>query len=323
MSFAKRSRLVTAGIIISGVVLGTAGCSGAAPATSADSPGTVGIVQFDTTAAIDSLFASGAKTALEGQGYKVLTQDPKGDPGQANSICAQYVTRQVSALVVTTFALDQMAQCMSQAAAAKIPVFFIGSPLLKGMAGSVDVTSPAPVNDLFLKYVADNKITDVLTLDYTPGTPCRVRAAYRDKQLSTMNVKVSKHEFPIPGQVVDAQSATAAWLAAHPAGSGKLAIWACFTDPTSGAVAAIKQAGRTDSIPIYTWDFNKTILEPLKSGQVAATLSLDGNAVGAQVAKLVEENRKGGKPQGVAAANTVLTADSITKYLTDNPDALK
>lgn len=303
----------------------SAAASEAAPASSAAAEkGTVGVVEFDTTAAIDNLFVQGTKKELEAKGYTTISQDPKGDPGQANGICAQFVTQQVQAIVVTTFALDQMAQCMSQAKDANIPVFYIGSPLLDGMAGSVDVTSPKPINDLFVPFVKDKAVTDILTLDYTPGTPCRLRKEYRDEQLAAQapDVKVTNHEFPIPGQVVDAQNATAAWLAAHPEGSGTFAIWACFTDPTAGAVAAIKQAGRTDEIPIYTWDFNKTILDPLKSGQVAATLSLDGNAVGGQVAGIVDEFLATGTPQGVPAANTILTKDTIDAYLAENPNAL-
>lgn len=324
MTLLKYSRVATAGMVAVGMILSTTACStdsSSGGGSSSDGPGTAGIVEFDTTSAIDALFVKGAKDALTAKGWEVLSQDPKGDPGQANTICTQYVTRQVKALIVTTFALDQMAQCMSQAAAAKIPVFYIGSPLLDTMAGAVDVTSPKPINDLFIKYVKDNKVTNILTLDYSPGTPCRVRKEYRDKELAGLDVNVSKHEFPIPGQVVDAQNATAAWLAAHPEGSGKLAIWACFTDPTAGAVAAMKQAGRT-GIPIYTWDFNKTILDPIKTGQVAATLSLDGTKVGAQVATLVGDYLKDGKPKGVAAENTILTKDSIDQFLKDNPNAL-
>ncbi|PKW25982.1 sugar ABC transporter substrate-binding protein [Phycicoccus duodecadis] len=320
-------RANAAGLLALGLALSVSACGAGDGATSGASgsggaaAGTAGIVEFDTTSAIDAQFVVGARSALEKAGWEVLSQDPKGDPGQANTICTQYVTRQVKAIVVTTFALDQMSQCMSQAKAANIPVFYIGSPLLDGMAGAVDVTSPKPINDLFVTYVKDQQVTDVLTLDYTPGTPCRIRKEYRDEQLKGTSVKVSKHEFPIPGQVVDAQNATAAWLAAHPAGSGKLAIWSCFTDPSAGAVAAIKQAGRSD-IPIYTWDFNKTILEPLKSGEIAATLSLDGTKVGAQVAGLVKDYLSTKQAKGVPAENTILTKDNIDQFLKDHPNFL-
>ena len=333
MSVFSARRAAAVGAVGCTVVLALSACSsgsggtstGSAPSGSAaGGKGKVGIVEFDTTAAIDNQFVQGTKAELKAKGYETVSQDPKGDPGQANGICSQFITQQVKALVVTTFAQDQMAQCMSQAKAASIPVFYIGSPLLAGMAGSVDVTSPKPINDLFVPYVKDNAVTDVLTLDYTPGTPCRLRKQYRDELLKSLpNVKVTRHEFPIPGQVVDAQNATAAWLAAHPAGSGKFAIWACFTDPTAGAVAAIKQTGRTDQIPIYTWDFNKTILDPLKTGQVAATLSLDGNAVGGQVAGIVDDYMANKTPKGVPAANKILTSKTIDAYLAENPDAAK
>lgn len=324
----SRGRTSKSGILALGLTLSVAACgsngaadTGASSSPAAEQAGTAGIVEFDTTSPIDAQFVEGARGALEKDGWEVLSQDPKGDPGQANTICTQFVTREVKAIVVTVFALDQMAQCMSQAKAADIPVFYIGSPLLDGMAGAVDVTSPMPINDLFVKYVADEKVTDALALDYTPGTPCRVRKEYRDEQLQSLDVAVSKHEFPIPGQVVDAQNATAAWLAGHPEGSGKFAIWSCFTDPSAGAVAALNQAGRED-IPIYTWDFNKTILEPLQSGQIAATLSLDGTQVGAQVADLVSNYLETQTAEGVPAETTILTKDNIDQFLKDNPSFL-
>jgi ribose transport system substrate-binding protein len=218
--------------------------------------------------------------------------------------------------------MDQMAQWVSQAKAANIPTFFIGSPLFDGMAGAVDVTAPAPINDVFVDYLKKNKVTELLTLDYTPGTPCRLRAEYRDKAIADAGLKinVSKHEFPIPGQVVDSQNATAAWLAAHPAGSGTFAIWSCFADSTAGAVAGIQQAGRTDQLPIFTWDFNKSILGAIRGGQVAADLYINGGGVGAQVLDLVKGYLNDGKSNGVVADNLVLDKNNIGKFVEEHPE---
>ena len=324
MSFLKHSRTLAVGVIATALLVTTAACStgdGGEGGTT-DGPGTVGIVEFDSTAPFDALAARGTKSELEAMGYEVVSQDPQGDPGQANAICSQFITRQVNALVVTTFALDQMAQCMSEAKNANIPVFYIASPLLDGMAGAVDVTSPKPINDIFFDYVKANNITSILALDYSPGTPCRLRKEYRQELLSGSNIQIQEHEFTIPGQVVDAQNATAAWLAANPAGEGNYDIWSCFTDPSAGAVAAINQANRTDSLPIFTWDFNKTIYEPLQKGQIAATLSLDGNVVGQQMAEIITNFLKDGKPVGVPAENSILTPENIEQFVTDNPTSL-
>lgn len=314
-----------------------AGCSGgtatpapqtsAAPPASAGAPAeqqTVGLVAFDNSSPIDRIFQQSAQASLEKLGYKVLTQDPKGDPGQANAICTQYVTAHVAALAIITFAWDQMATCEAEAKAANIPMFFEGSPLLAGMAGAVDVVSPKPINDLFIKYVLDNHVTNIFTLDYSPGTPCRLRAAYRDQLLKDQapNVQVTRHQFPIPGQVVDATNATASWLQAHPEGAGTYAIWSCFADPTTGALAALSQANRT--IPIFTWDYNKALYQPIKDKKVAADLYLDAVKVGEQHASLVDQWLKGNhQPQGLAGAIEVLTSDNIDAFLQAHPDANK
>lgn len=318
-------RVITGLALAAGLVIGLVGCA-AGPSDDGGNGGgdekVLGLVAFDMTSAADAAFDNSTVKAFEGADWKVLTQDPKGDPGQANTVCAQYVTRQVTALVITTFAQDQMAQCLSQAAAANIPVFFLASPLLDGMAGAVDLVAAEPINDVFIKYLEDSQVTEVFALDYTPGTPCRLRAEYRDKLIaeSGLDITVSKHEFPIPGQVVDSQNATTAWLAAHPAGSGTFAIWTCFADATAGAMAGIQQAGRTDALPIFTWDYSVSILDGIRSGAVAADLWIDFDAMGGQLLELVDSYLAGGEPQGVVAANVVLTKDNIEEFLTEHPE---
>jgi ABC-type sugar transport system substrate-binding protein len=318
--------LVTASLFIVGACGGGSSSpspSGAAPSAAAKA--TIGLVAFDSTSPIDKIFADSTKAKLESLGNEVLMQDPKGDPGQANTICTQYVTAKVAAIVVTVFAQDQMAQCNAGAKDAGIPVFYLGTPLLDGMAGAVSFVSAKPVNDAFIKYVVDNKVTDILTLDYSPGTPCRLRAEYRTQLLAAQapNVKVSKHEFPIPGQTVDAQNATAAWLAAHPVGAGTYAIWSCFADPTAGAGAALNQVGRTD-VPIFTWDFNKTILPAIQSGQIAADAYLNAEDVGNTAGQMVQDYLNGDTtPKGVDAPTMILTKDNIDQFVADNPDTVK
>jgi len=323
MNTSRHARALAGLAVIAGVALTAAGCAADNGGEGGDSGDKVlGLIAFDMTSQADAQFDNSTNEAFTDAGWEVLTQDPKGDAGQANSICSQYVTRQVTALVVTTFAMDQMAQCLSQAKAANIPAFFIGSPLLDGMAGAVDVTAPQPINDVFVDYLTEHKVTELLTLDYTPGTPCRLRAEYRDKAIADagLDINVTKHEFPIPGQVVDSQNATAAWLAAHPEGSGTFAIWSCFADSTAGAVAGIQQAGRTDELPIFTWDFNKSILDAIRTGQVAADLFINGAGVGAQVLDLVEGYLADGEPQGVVADNVVLNKDNIDQFVEEHPE---
>jgi ABC-type sugar transport system substrate-binding protein len=286
--------------------------------------GILGIVEMNATSPIDNLFALNTKKAFEELGWEVYSQDPKGDLGQANAICSQWVTRQVDVLVITTFSIDQMAQCMSQAGAANIPVFFLGSPLAEGMAGSVSYVIPAPPNDLFIQYLQDKNVTSFLSLDYTPGTPCRLRAEYREAQVKEKGItaKEQSFQFNMPGQVVESQNGTAAWLQANPAGAGTYAIWSCYADSTQGALAAITQAGRTDDLPIFTWDFSVSILPAIESGQVT-TLYYSPDSVAQSVKDLILQYLKDGVPAEAEPSVTLVTKDNDEQFLNDNPGALE
>ncbi len=317
-----KGRVALAAIMAAAVAVSVAACSSpSGGSASSDKKGTVGIVEWDTATPVDNSFYLGAKAALQKDVYQIVSQDPKADSAQANSICQQFVTRQVQDIVIITHPLSSMTQCMSAAAAAKIPVFYIGSPLQTGMAGAIDVSSPKATNDVFLKYVKDNKTNSILTLDYSPGTPCLLRAQYRDKILKGLDIQETSHQLQIPGQVVDAQNTTAAWLNGHPEGAGKYAIWACFTDPASGAAAAVQQAGRKD-IQIFTWDFNKEIQQLIDQGYVYATFSLQGKVVGSQVVGLIDKYNSTGKPQSAASKGTILTKENVDQFVKDNPSVL-
>lgn len=284
---------------------------------------TAGIVNFDTTSITANTFATAAEAAMTAKGWEVLNQDPKGDAVQGNAICTQYVTRGVDAIVINIFESSQMAQCMSQAADANIPVFYIGSLLAEGMAGAVSTIVPQPINDAFLEYAKSKGTLNVLELTFQPGAPCRVREEELDKAVaaSGLDLKVDKHEFVIPGQVTDAQAATQAWLTANPEAKGdNLAVWACFSDPAVGALAALNQAGRT-GVPIFTWDFTKQTIDPIKNGEIAATLWVDPNGIAQQVIDLIEGQRNGEAPKQLEATNVVVDATSIDGLLESNPNA--
>jgi ABC-type sugar transport system substrate-binding protein len=319
---ASRSRIgLTAGALaVVGILL--AGCStGGGGGTGGDDESlTVGIVSYDTTTLAAKAETDAAKTALEAEGWEVVTQDPKGDAAQANTICTQFITRQVDIIVVSVFDTTQMAQCMTGAAGANIPVFYLAGSLVDGVAGAISTTVAPPINEYMIEQIQDLPNLKILAMTLQPGAPCRAREADLDEKLEAAGLsdRIEKHEVVVPGQVTDAQNATAAWLQANPESQGSdLVVWACFADPAIGAYAAIQQAGR--DIPIYTWDFSDQVVEPLRSGAFAAVLAIDSAGEGAQLVDLIKGYLDGGEPQQVDAATTVVTAENLEQFLADNP----
>jgi ribose transport system substrate-binding protein len=258
---------------------------------------------------------------MEAEGWEVLSQDPKGDAAQANTICTQYVTRQVDVVVISVFDTTQMAQCMAAASAASIPVFYLAGSLTDGVAGAISTDAAAPVNDYMVEQVGDLPNLKILAMTLQPGAPCRAREADLDEKLAAAGLsdKIEKHEVVVPGQVTDAQNATAAWLQANPESEGAdLVIWACFSDPAMGAYAALQQAGR--DVPIYTWDFSDQAVEPLRNGDLAAVLAIDSAGEGALLVDLIKGHLDGAEPQQVDAGTTIVTPENLEDFLAEHPE---
>jgi ABC-type sugar transport system substrate-binding protein len=130
---------------------------------------------------------------------------------------------------------------------------------------------------------------------------------------------------PIPGQVEGGTQFAQAWLAKHPKGSTPLAIWGCFDDPALGAVSAAKSAGR-DDVKIYGINGTPAAIKAVEAGDMRATVFLQVPEAGKKFADMVPEFIKGGvdaEPQEVELPNILVTTDSVTQFLADNPDATK
>jgi ABC-type sugar transport system substrate-binding protein len=319
----RSRRLLATVAAVAAVGLALVGCSASnTPSASSTAKGTLGFVTFDSTSVAAASESSASISALKAAGWDVVSQDAKGDPANGNTICNQYVTRQVKAIVVSVFQLNQMAQCMNAADTAKIPVFYLDSSLSSGMAGAISTASPKPVNDLMVAAV--KKLTDpqILVLQYSPATPSQLRSTYMRDQLKKAGVPDSAftvHEVQIPGQVVDSQNATQAWLAKHPDASddANLVIWTSFSDAAVGALAALGDR----KIPIYTWDLTKQSVKPLEDGTFVATSLADPKGLAKQLVTMISDKLAGGKAQGLDAPAVVLTKDNIDSYLKANPDA--
>jgi ribose transport system substrate-binding protein len=325
--FGRRSRLITAAVVGIALTASLAGCArGSSAAKSVTSDLTIGVVTYDTTAVAAKVETDSAVSYIKKAGWTALSQDAGGDPAKANTICQQYVTRHVDAIAVSVYDWDQMAQCTNAAKSANIPVFFMDSSLVKGMAGAIATSGGAPINKYFISQVKDKPNLQILAFTLQSGAPCRARQADLIPRLKAAGLSgdLTKHEVVVPGQVTDAQAATQAWLNGHPESKGQsLVVWSCFADPATGALSAIRQAGRSD-IPIFTWDLTKASVQPLQSGEFAADLAIVNQgpkSIGAQTVGLIKGYIKNKTVKGLTANFTVVTKTNIDAYLKANPQA--
>lgn len=282
----------------------------------------IGVVNFDSSAITANQITEAIRSEGQAVGWTVLVQDPKSDLAQANALCTQYVTRQVDAIIINIFQATQMAQCIAYAGNASIPVFFLGSQLTEGAAGTILMTLSEPINEAFLKMVRANSDVKAIAFTYQPGAPCREREENMDALIKSQNLTFDlfRQEIVVPGIVTSSLAATQAWLNGHPAAAGeKLAVWACTSDAALGAISAMKQAGR-DLAPIYTWDISDLVFDALKSKEIAATLWIDAKGMGKQVVKMVRDYKADKKIRQEQAAYAVVTPENVEQFLKDHPN---
>jgi ribose transport system substrate-binding protein len=166
----------------------------------------------------------------------------------------------------------------------------------------------------------------LLVLAYRTGEVCRNREVELDKALTAYpDIKVTKNEVRIPGYFEDGAQYANAWLAAHPAGDEKLAIWGCWDDPAIGAIGSLRAQGR-DDVKVYGVNGNAQALENIKNGFMTATAWQDSYTEGYNMIKLLPEIQKAGadwQPKAVEVPAVLVTKDTVEKFIAEHPDAIK
>ena len=103
---------------------------------------------------------------------------------------------------------------------------------------------------------------------------------------------------------------TAEMLQRHPDVQG---LFACNVDMSVGALRALQEAKRPD-VKIVAFDPDKSLLDGLRSGQVAAIIVQDPYRMGYEGVKAVALNIKGqSSPRLIDTGVEVVTAENLTE----------
>ncbi|HEX7405378.1 MAG TPA: sugar ABC transporter substrate-binding protein [Candidatus Nanopelagicaceae bacterium] len=295
------------------------------PATAAPKQKTVGMVALVATDALNKAVIDGATKIAKANGWKVKVTDTQGSPAKANSAMIAFATTQkVDAIIVMAFHSSALGAGLRAAAKAKIPVGSWGGELVPGVVVTTSSTNAGVVSANGLLAAMGSKGA-VLALQYHTGVLCYFRGqAFDGIMAAHPQITVTNNEVQIPGQVQSGQAYTAAWLASHPAGSEPLAIWGTWDEPGMGAVAALKQAGRTD-VTVVTINGGPQALQAVKDGSVKQVVWQDGVTEGSQIMTGIISSIKAGKKwvsKTVDVKPLLVTSSNIAAFLAAHPKAM-
>lgn len=312
-------KFVSLGIVLAAATLA------AVPVHAADKP-LVGLVSIAATEANNVRYIKGAKKAAGELGYEVSVVDAAGSADQANAAIQNFVQRGAFAIADLVFPASSIGAGLDAAKQASIPVVTWGGGL--GLSVAATNGSGAPIAEPVIQKMIDGMggKGELLALTYRTGEVCRNRETLMDKMLeSHPDIKVTKNEVRIPGYFEDGAQYANAWLASHPPGEGKLAIWGCWDDPAIGAIGSLRSQGR-DDVMVYGVNGNAQAIENIKNGHMTATAWEDSYTEGYNMIKLLADIKKAGadwKPQAVEVPAVLITKDTVADFLKQHPDAVQ
>lgn len=315
-----------------------AGCSTEAPAASVTNSGSnasgsasggkfdLAVVSISPSDANNATFIKGLQKAAEKYNWTVSVTDAHGSADEANAAIQNFVTRGANAIVDMVFPTTSLATGLRAAKEAKIPVATWGG----GMGEGVVVTNgtgglfAVPIVKMMLEQIGDKG--DILALTYHTGQVAREREAVLDKAVEgKTGIKVMKNEVKIPGTLQDGAQYANAWLASHPQGSEKLAIWGSWDDPALGAISSLKQQGRKDVL-VFGQNGNADAIKAIQSGWMTATAWEDAQAEAGKIVETLKQAIEKGDSWTPIAAEVppvVITKDNVDQFIKDHPDAIK
>lgn len=320
----KRTSLVA---IATAAALTLAGCTGATPdggtgGAGDDDAKVLGIVALIANDALNVSVINGATEAANAAGWEVRVTDTQASADQANAAMTNFATQGVDAIFVLAFASSSIGAGLASAKDAGIPVATWGGEIVDGIVVTTSGRTVGEDSVEELNAVLGDS-AEVLALTFDPGKLCLDRAnAFKDGVADGWNVTFN--EVAVPGQVEFGTSSANAWLAGNPEGSGPLAIWSCWDDPMSGAVAALKSSQRTDVTTISIGGVAQAI-QSVIDGDLYATVWQPAFDEGVAVFEAILDAMEAGdswEPLTIEIPGVVVTADNVEAFLAENPTAL-
>jgi len=294
----------------------------AGPAGAQDGQKTLGIVALLANDALNIDVIGGATEAAKAAGWDVKVIDTQASADQANAAMNTFAIQKVDAIFVLAFASSSIGSGLEAARSADIPVATWGGELVPGI---VVTTSGAQVGEDSVKYLIEKvgENADLLALTFHPGKLCIDRGmAFEEGVKGKAGLDVTYNEIQVPGQVQNGNALAQAWLTSHPEGGDrKLGIWSCWDEPMTGAVAAIRQAGRSDVVTVSI-NGSPQALQLVKDGDMTATVWQPAYEEGKQVFQAILDAEAAGDawtPKVITIPGVVVSAENVDQFMAEHP----
>ncbi|GLV15007.1 sugar ABC transporter substrate-binding protein [Alicyclobacillus hesperidum] len=281
----NKKRYASIAAAAAAVVLGLTGCSTSSTGTSTASSGSSGafhgsanetyyMVTFLSGIEYWKGVYAGMQAAAKDLGVKtVFTGAPQYDINQEVTTMQQVIAKKPAGIMVTSINAQALTPVINQAIAAGIPVISFDSDAPQSERYAYLGTSNVEAGQKAADYLGQqlNGKGEVAVIS-TPGElnlDQRVQGFRQEMSQKYPGIKIVAVQNGNSDQIKTAQ-VTSALLQSYPGLGG---IFATEADEGTGAATAVKEANKTGSVKIVSFDTDKATLDAIKSGEITATVA--------------------------------------------------
>lgn len=304
------------------------GCGASGPAQSHSSQKVLGIVALLSNDALNIQTIDGAKAVAAKHGWKVDVTGTNGSAQLANSAMVTYANDHVTAMYVLAYAPSSLGQGLQAANAANIPVALWGSaPPTQGVISTVAYQGVAKAEVQALMKALPPP-ADILEMNFAGGSLCVTdNQVYNETINKVKGYTIDNVQINGNNPVGSGQSFAQSWLTRHPAGKARYAILSSWDVPTTGAVAAIEQAGRTD-VQTYSINGEAQTIKLVEAGNETETTRpaayKEGEASMSNILAYLQAKAAGKSwtVRNIAYPPTVITGSNVKAFVAANPGSV-
>lgn len=255
----------------------------------------IGMASREITNDYNRGIIAGAQKVIEADGDQIVVVDGGGDPRKHNENIENLINSHVDGLIIQLGDAQQLAPVVAKAKAAGIPVVTtsVGARTegaLSEVGGDEDLMATMMTRALLSSIAYQGDVYVV----WVPGAPL---LETRKRILEAMvkdYPKVKLHEVPTEHSAAKVQSQMEDILTANPDPGSIAAVWGAYDLLTSGAVQAIRQAGRNE-IKVASIDGDRVGFQMLLAdgSPFVATVAQDVPHIGELAGQTIEDALKG------------------------------
>jgi ribose transport system substrate-binding protein len=292
---------------------------------------TIGFSNVTTNGPYYNALSEGLKTSAEKAGFKIILTDAGGKMDKQIADVEDMLSQHIDFLVLNPVDPIAAIPIVKKAVAAGVPVIAVDSgisddaPVLTRVAADNAGGSRA-VGEYAAKVLSGKKIKVCLVSGSQGSVVGQIRhlGFIGGLVLGQLQSKNST-DFEVLTQVWGGWNQAGGLKAMEDALVGQSELNAVFTDNDDmalGAIRAIKAAGKSDQIKVFSFDGNKATLQAVKDGQVAATAVNAPVEQSARVVEVISAYLKGQKafPSTIQVAAPEVDSGNVGQFY--KPDAL-